>query len=349
MSAETKGNTMAGLTREVLITDAAEVLAPAIAKLERASVNVRVLPQDIDRDQAISIASEYPVVIVGFMPFDAPAVASLEHTRLLVRAGIGYDMVDVGAATDAGIWVANVPDFCIDEVADHTLMLLLAAFRRLPEAMTLWRTKRSWHVTAQLPEVRRVNGARLGIVGLGRIGRHVAERAVSCGWEVVGHDPFVTDDELRGTGITTLSLDELLSTSEAVSLHCPLTDENHHLIDADRISRLQDGVILVNTSRGGLVDLDALHDALASGKISYAALDVLDGEPTPDLEHPVLNHPNALITSHTAWFSAEAKIELATNTADEAIRYLDGDRPRNLVNPTARSTTSDAAISPTAT
>lgn len=327
---------MARSPRQALITDAAEVLAPTIARLQDASIEVRVLPQDIDRDEAIAIASDYPVVIIGFMPFDATAIASLQHTELLVRAGIGYDMVDIGAATEAGIWVANVPDFCVDEVADHTLMLLLAAFRRLPEAMDLWRTQHSWHVTAQLPLVRRVSGARLGIVGLGRIGRHVAERAISCGWDVVGYDPLVSDEALQGIGITRLDLDELLATSHAVSLHCPLTDENHHLIDAERLRRMRDGVILVNTSRGGLVDLDALHDALVSSKVSYAALDVLDGEPTPDLDHPVLNHPNALITSHTAWFSAEAKVELATSTADEAIRFLDGERPRNVINPAAR-------------
>lgn len=323
--------------RQALITDAAEVMALAITALEAAGVDVHVLPPGIDRAAALAAASQTPVVIVGFMPFDAAAISELKDTRLLVRAGIGYDMVDVEAATKAGIAVVNVPDFCVDEVADHTLLLLLAAYRRLPDAMTRWREQRSWHVNAQLPEMRRVAGTRLGVIGLGRIGRNVAARAVGCGWEVVAYDPMMPADAQRAAGVEPVGLDELIATSDAITLHAPLTKENHHLINAARLAAARDGVVIVNTSRGGLIDLDALYDALAAGKASYAALDVLDGEPTPNLDHPLLSHPNVLVTSHTAWLSAEARVELAKSTAAEAIRYLDGITPRNLLNPDALS------------
>jgi D-3-phosphoglycerate dehydrogenase / 2-oxoglutarate reductase len=319
--------------RQALITDAAEVLAPAITALEAAGVDVQVLPAGIDRAAALAAASQTPVVIVGFMPFDAAAISELRETQLIVRAGIGYDTVDIEAATKAGIAVANVPDFCVAEVADHTLLLLLAAYRRLPDAMTHWRKQRSWHVNAQLPEMRRVEGTRLGIVGMGRIGRNVASRALSCGWEVVAFDPMMPVDPQRAAGVQPVGLDELVATSDAITLHAPLTEENHHLINAERLAATRDGVVIVNTSRGGLIDLDALHAALSAGKVSYAALDVLDGEPTPDLDHPLLTHPDVLVTSHTAWLSTQARLELATSTAEEAIRYLDGASPRHLLNP----------------
>lgn len=323
--------------RETLITDAAEVLAPAVTALEAAGVAVRVLPPGVDRATALAAVSETEAVIVGFMPFDAAAIAELEHTRLLVRAGIGYDMVDVDAATKAGIAVANVPDFCVDEVADHTLLLLLAAYRRLPDAMTRWREQHAWHVNAQLPEMRRVTGTRLGIVGLGRIGRNVAARAAGCGWDVVAYDPMMSADDQRAVGVRPVDLDELVATADAITLHSPLDDSNRHLLDADRLEAARDGVVIVNTSRGGLIDLDALYAALVSGKVSYAALDVLDGEPTPDLDHPILSHPDVLVTSHTAWLSTQARVELATNTAHEVIRYLDGSAVRHVLNPAALS------------
>ncbi len=323
--------------REALVTDAAEILAPAVEHLEAASVKVHVLDAGVTPAEAAARAAQIPVVIIGGMHFFSAEISKLKETGLLIRAGIGYDVIDVEAATAAGIWVANVPDFCVDEVADHTMLLMLSAMRRLPECMTTWRQKRSWHVTATLPAMRRLNGRRLGIVGFGRIGRSVARRAASFGLEVVTFDPFLPPQQHQAVGTTSVDLQELLATSDIVSLHCPLTEETHHLLDARSFETARKGVVILNTSRGGLVDLDALDEAIESGSVSYAALDVLDGEPDPDLDHPILSRPNVLVTSHTAWFSEDASHELAINTAKEAIRYLDGQLPKNLVNPEARS------------
>src|SRR5439155_14025584 len=142
--------------------------------------------------------------------------------------GIGYDIIDVDAASARRIWVANVPDYCVDEVADHTLMLLLAAARRLPTVATAWRTVGRWVVTDLLPEIHRVRGRRLGVIGLGRIGRAVAVRARALGLDVVGSDPLVPDDLPREAGVQLVDLDELVATSDIVTLHCPLTPGTHH-------------------------------------------------------------------------------------------------------------------------
>lgn len=327
---------MAIQPREALITDAVEVLAPVAERLRAAGVDVRTLEPGVSSQDAAEAAADVPVVIIGHLAFGEDDIGRLRKTGLLIRAGVGYDVIDIDAATRAGIWVANVPDFCLTEVADHTLMLLLAAVRRLPHAMATWRDRHSWKVTDQLPTMHRIGGSRLGIVGLGRIGRLVADRAAGFGWEIVGHDPFLDDDQQRRIGIEPVGLDELFATSDAVSLHCPLTEENVHMVDAERLASARPGMVLVNTSRGSLVDLDALNDAVADGRIGYAALDVLDGEPNPDLDHPLLSQPNVIVTSHTAWCSAEASVELSDRTAAEALRFLDGERPHNLVNPAAR-------------
>lgn len=315
-----------------MVTDAAAILAPAVELLRREGVVVDVIDEGISSQQAAHLAAESPIVIIGVMPFSAAEIDTLIDTRLIIRAGVGYDMVDIEAATLAGVLVANVPDFCVDEVADHTMSLLLAAMRRLPQAMTTWRQQHAWHVTSQLPTFQRLRGKRLGLVGLGRIGRQVAARASSFGMEVVGSDPILS----TGTAVArieVLELNEVLSTSDVISLHCPLTDETRHVINQEHIAMTKPGVVLINTSRGGLIDLDALASALESGHVSVAALDVLDGEPTPDLDNPLLADDNLIVTSHVAWYSAEAQHELAINTAREALRFLAGEPVRNPLNP----------------
>jgi lactate dehydrogenase-like 2-hydroxyacid dehydrogenase len=223
----------------------------------------------------------------------------------------------------------------VDEVADHAMLLLLAATRRVTETAALWREHQRFTVNDRLPPVHRPAGRRLGIVGFGRIGSAVARRAAAFGWEVVGHDPYVTDDVLRAGGATPVGYDELLRTSDAISIHTPLVPGRAHLVGAAELAAVKPGVVIVNTARGGLLDLDALDAAVADGRVAAVGLDVLEGEPTPDLAHPLLARANVIVTPHVAWYSIEARRELALRTADEALRVLDGDRPKNLVNPDA--------------
>jgi D-3-phosphoglycerate dehydrogenase len=321
--------------RRVAVTDSAELLQPGIELLRERGVDVEVVAAGTSASDAAAIAADYPAAIIGLLSFRAAEIASLRQTGLLVRAGIGYDVIDVDAATAARIWVANVPDYCVDEVADHAVLLLMAAWRRLPELEAVWRAG-SWVNAALVPPVNRARGRRLGIVGFGRIGRAVARRARGFGFEVVVHDPFVTENVLHAAQVEPAGLDELFATSDAVSLHCPLTPETRHLVNAERLARVRPGLVLINTSRGGLVDLAALDDALERGQVAAAGLDVLEDEPAPDLTRSLFRRPNVLLTPHLAWYSLEARRDLALQAAEEAYRFISGERPKNVVNPAAR-------------
>ena len=323
------------MDQRVAVTDSAELLQPGIELLRDRGVDVEVVAQGTPAGEAAAIAADYPAAIIGLLSFRAAEIASLRTTGLLVRAGIGYDVIDVDAASAAGIWVANVPDYCVDEVADHAILLLMAAWRRLPELEAVWHAG-SWVNPALVPPVNRARGRRLGIVGFGRIGRAVARRALGFGFEVVVHDPFVPDDVIRAADVQPITLDDLFATSDAVTLHCPLTPETRHLVNAERLARVRPGLVLVNTSRGGLVDLAALDVALENGQVASAALDVLEDEPAPDLTRALFQRPNVVLTPHLAWYSLEARRDLALQAAEEAWRFISGERPKNLVNPAAR-------------
>ncbi len=315
--------------RIVTITDSPALLQPAVEHLAAAGVEVRQPSPDDSVDAIVDLAIGSPSVIVGLLKLERPHFAALAAagTGLIVRAGIGYDNVDVPLAAEHGILVANVPDYCVDEVADHTMLLMLAAVRRLPVMTEL--ATRTFDVANHLPPVHRIRGQRLGIVGYGRIGQQVAACAAAFGFEVVVHDPFV---EVTDAGpARAVSFDELLATSDVITLHA-LSPGSAHLIDAAAFAAMKPGTVLVNTSRGALVDLDALDAAIANGTIAAASLDVLDGEPIPPLEHPVLARPETLLTPHVAWYSLEARRALAIKSAEEALRWLDGQPILNSVS-----------------
>jgi len=216
--------------------------------------------------------------------------------------------VDIAAAAQRGIWVANVPDYCMDEVADHTLMLVLAAMRRLPH-MTQQVAQGRW-LDPELPVVRRLSGRTLGLVGVGRIGERVATRARGFGLRVIAHDPRLDTERATALAIEPVDLPRLLAASDIVSLHLPLTPDTRHLLRAETFALMRPGSVLVNTSRGGLVDLDALATVLADGVVAAAGLDVLDGEPEPPLGHPLLADPRVIVTPHVAFYSVDAQADL---------------------------------------
>lgn len=315
----------------VAIVDALELLGPAVEVLRGEGVDVDVFPAGLNRDESAERAAKSNVAIIGLLPFGAEQIARLTETRLLIRAGIGYDIIDVDAATKAGILVANVPDYCVDEVADHTLMLLLAVWRRLGPTLRLV-SEHGWAINEFLPPVHRIRGARLGIVGFGRIGRSVAARAEAFGWEVSACDTRVDVEAASSGRVTARSVDELFGWAQGITLHVPLLQETRHMVGRRLLGLAKDGLVLVNTSRGGVVDLTALNEAIAGGKVGGAALDVLDGEPAPDLQQPLLQHPQVIVTPHVAWYSIEARRELAVKAAQEAIRYLRDGKAQNAVN-----------------
>lgn len=271
-------------------------------------------------------------LIVQYAPITRAVLAALPRCRVVVRYGVGTDTVDIDAATDLGVAVCNVPDYGVEEVSDHALALLLALGRGI---VTLDRAVRAgdWSL-ATIPAVRRLRGRVLGLVGLGRIGRAVARKALALGLEVIGHDPAAAPPP---RGVTPVGLDELLARSDFVSLHAPLLPATRHLFDDAAFGRMKPGAFLINTARGGLVDTDALTRALAEGRLAGAGIDVLEREPiAPD--HPLLEQPNCLLTPHAGWFSQDAFAELKTKAAEEAVAVVTGAVPRYCLNPEALET-----------
>lgn len=260
----------------------------------------------------------------------AEVIARLERCRVIARYGIGVDNVDLAAAAGRGIAVTNVPDYCVDEVADHTLALILACTRRLLRGRDAARAGR-W----RLAEVRPLAASRdltVGLVGFGRIARAVARRARACGFGLLATDPVVPAETGRRLGATIVDLPALLAAADVVSLHLPLSEQTRHLIGAAEIAAMKPKAVLVNTARGGLIDEAALAAAVAEGRLAGAALDVLEREPPPP-DHPLLGMDGILVTPHAAWYSERAERELRRRAAEEVRRVLRGRPPRHPVAP----------------
>jgi D-3-phosphoglycerate dehydrogenase len=260
--------------------------------------------------------------------------ARAPRCQCVVRAGVGYNNVDVDSATRHGVVVCNVPDYGTEEVADHAIMFLLALARRLVISHQAIREGTWDHRTAV--GAPRLRGRTFGVVGCGRIGTAAALRAKALGLDVVFYDPYLRQGMDKALGIRRVHrLDELLEQSHFVSLHCYLDASTRHLINARTIARMRPGAMLINTARGPLVDEAALLDALDSGHLSSAGLDVVEREPLDN--ERLRHHPNILLTPHTAFYSVEGYNELRTKTAEEVRRILLGEQPRNPVNaPSAR-------------
>ena len=284
---------------------------------------------------------EADAVITWRTRVDASAIDQLERCKVIVRMGVGYDLVDIEAAKRRGIPVCNIPDYCTNEVADHTMALLLTLSRGLTAYNDAVRGgNEGWEWSGAGP-LYRLTGRTLGIVGLGRIGTAVALRAKAFGMRVVFHDPYARDGMDRALGLTRLSLDELLATADAVTLHTPLTDETRNMADAGFFAKIKPGAFVVNTSRGGVLDVDALAEALRAGRVAAAALDVMPTEP-PGPELPLLQAWRAreewvrhrlVVTPHAAFYSEEGEHDMRVKAAETVREALDGSPPRNRVNP----------------
>jgi phosphoglycerate dehydrogenase-like enzyme len=263
--------------------------------------------------------------------------AQAPRCRCVVRAGVGYNNIDAEAAARHGVIVCNVPDYGTEEVADHALMLLLALARRLVPSHESIRSG-VWDYRTALGTPR-LRGKTLGLVGCGRIGTATALRARSFGLDVVFYDPYLRSGMEKALGIRRVfHLDDLLEQSHFVSLHCYLDEQTHHLLGARAMARMRPGAILINTARGPIVDEEALLDALDSGRVAAAGLDVVEQEPLRDPR--ISQHPSIILTPHTAFYSVEGYHELRTKAAEEVRRILLGDPPRNPVNSTGTGRTS---------
>jgi D-3-phosphoglycerate dehydrogenase / 2-oxoglutarate reductase len=259
-------------------------------------------------------------VLNTYAPVPAEVIDRLDRCRAIARYGVGLDTIDLDAAAARGIRVSNVPDYCIEEVALHTIALLLAAHRRVVRGDRLVRGG-GWGALAAGP-VRRLEGQLLGLVGLGRIPRAVAPKASALGLRVAAHDPFVADEDWPDGVERYAELSELAGDADFLSVHAPLTDETRHLVDERLLRSMPEHAVLVNTARGPLVDTAALDRALGEGWIGGAALDVLESEP-PAADLPLLRHDDVIVTAHQAFYSEEALRDLQRKAAENLLGALE--------------------------
>jgi D-3-phosphoglycerate dehydrogenase / 2-oxoglutarate reductase len=296
-----------------------------------AKIGARVIDAAaMDPAAAAAACTDADAIIVGpRLRFDKDRLASLSRCRVIVRYGVGVDNIDVGAAASRGIVVANVPDYCIEEVATHALAMILTLNRDLP---ALDRSVRAgnWHIGAQTV-IRRLSELTLGIVGFGRIGEALARRAVALGMTVVASDPLRSRIDIEAAGARHGSLQDVWETSDFVSIHASKGLGAECVLDADAIGSLKRGAYVVNVARGGLIDEVALAAALEEGRLAGAALDVTWPEPILR-SAAILRAPNVIITPHVAWYSVTATVELRRKAAEEVARVLLGNAPLNAVH-----------------
>jgi D-3-phosphoglycerate dehydrogenase len=295
------------------------------------AAGLAVHPHDsVEEVLAGPVAATAEALMVTTQAVGAAELERLPALRLISRVGTGLDAIDLDAAAARGVWVANVGDYAIEEVATHVLALLLAAARRLPQQLE--RGRRAGWPDAHPGTIRRLRGQTLGLVGFGRIGREVARKAQGVGLHVIVDDPYADPAQLAEAGVEAVDRAALLERSDWVSLHAPHTAATDKLIDAEALERMQPHAFLLNAARGGLVDETALLEAVRSEQIAGAALDVLAHEPVPAGD-PLLAEERIWITPHRGWYSREAEEDVVVGACEDIVRVLLRDeRPRNAVN-----------------
>jgi len=280
--------------------------------------------------EVAALISQADAVICQFAPVDATAIAAAGRARVIVRYGIGVDNVDLEAARQRSIPVCNVPDYCIDEVADHTLAMMLALTRHIvPNALAI--RQGQWGLAVPLAAMRALHEMCVGIVGFGRIGRAVAARLRPFGCQCLAHDPLLPEEELAGAGVQPAALDELLARADLLTLHCPSTAATRGMIGPRAFARMKRGALLVNVARGDLVDTAELVAALQDGRLAGCALDVCHPEPIP-AQSPLRQMPHVIASSHVASASSRAVRQLREAVARTVICALRDEPLPNVVN-----------------
>jgi D-3-phosphoglycerate dehydrogenase len=274
-------------------------------------------------DETAAATAGARAVLAQFAPITRRVLAGLAPGATVVRYGVGVDNIDLAAARELGVAVAYVPDYCIDEVADHTVALLLSLMRRLPAVEAELRGG-GWAGIAAARPLPALRQSTVGFLGLGRIGRAVLDRLRPFGCRVLAYDPALSPAQAAELGVGLATMEGVLGESDAVTLHMPLTAATRHLIDGERLARMRPHAVLVNTARGGLIDAEALAAALRAGRLGGAGLDVFEVEPLP-ADSPLRGAPRLILTPHISWYSDEAIGRLQTLAAEEVARALHGE------------------------
>lgn len=279
--------------------------------------------------EALAAVQEADALMVALDLVTAEIIASMKRCRVISRAGTGVDAIDIDAATAHGIWVAYVPDYSIDEVSAHAIALLMALARGIPKLVETTRHGQ-WDSSGWGP-IYRLSNQTLGILGFGRIGQATAAKGRGLGLDVIVHDPYLDQAAVDRIGVRAVAQETLIRESDYISLHTPLIDETHQMVNANFLAMMKPTAYLINAARGPLIDEDALLEAVRNHQIAGAGLDVLVDELSA-ADNPMLQEERILITPHAAWYSEEAKIDLRTRCAEEVVRVLSGQRPRAPVN-----------------
>ena len=298
-------------------------LDPAKAALARVDPALR-MAKSASADDILAVAREADAILVTYAKLPGELLRQLKRCKVIGRFGLGVDNIDVKAASELGITVTYVPDYCMQEVSDHAMALLLSLARKVPLSNKLVQSGR-WEVAPIVP-IHRLTGRVLGLVGFGNIPRMLAPKAKAFGLRVVTHDPYVSREALAAAGVENVGFDELLAMSDFVSIHAPLLPATRGLFNRDVFRKMKKGAMLINTARGPLVNEEALIAALDSGQLGGAALDVVTTEPLAK-DSKLIGRDNVILTPHTAFYSVEALNELQTKCATDVARVLSGEPP----------------------
>jgi D-3-phosphoglycerate dehydrogenase / 2-oxoglutarate reductase len=298
-------------------------LDPAKAALARVDPELR-MAKSASANDILAVARDADAVLVTYAKLPGDLLRQLKRCKVIGRFGLGVDNIDLPAAAALGITVTYVPDYCMQEVSDHAMALLLSLVRKVPLSNKLVQSGR-WEVPPVVP-IHRLSGRVLGLVGFGNIPRTLAPKAKAFGLRVVTHDPYVAADVLAKAGVEAVGFDALLAMSDFVSIHAPLLPATRGLFNAEVFRKMKQGALLINTARGPLVDEDALVAALDSGQLGGAALDVVTTEPLAK-DSKLIGRDNVILTPHTAFYSVEALNELQTKCATDVARVLSGEPP----------------------
>ncbi|HKS85339.1 MAG TPA: C-terminal binding protein [Pseudolabrys sp.] len=297
-------------------------LEPAKSALARLNPTYR-MSKGVTADDILAVAKDADAILVTYAKLTRDILMQLSRCRAIGRFGLGVDNIDLATAKEKGIAVNYVPDYCIREVSDHAMALLLALIRKIPLSNKLVQSGR-WEMPAVVP-IRRIEGTVLGLVGFGHIPRLVAPKAQAFGIKVIAFDPFAKAEVFKAAGVDGVDFDTLLKTSDYISVHAPLLPATRGMMNADAFAKMKKGAYIVNTARGPLIDEAALIAALDSGQVGGAGLDVVAAEPLAK-DSPLLGRDNVIISPHTAFYSIEALNELQTKCATDVARVLSGEK-----------------------
>jgi D-3-phosphoglycerate dehydrogenase len=304
-------------------------LDPALEALKAVDPELKIA-EDATPANILAVAADAEALLVTYGQINAEVIAGLNNCKVIGRFGIGIDNIDIAAATEKGIIVTYAPVYCLDEVSDHAMALLLSLARKVTFGANLVSGGR-WEMPAVVP-IHRLKGRTLGLVGLGNIPQALVPKAQAFGIKIIAADPYCPDEVFQRMDVEKVELDDMLARSDYVSVHAPLTPETEKMFNAEAFKKMKSNAFLINTARGPLVDIDDLAAALDAGEIAGAALDVLPSEP-PGADNPVVGRADVILTPHTGFYSEDALLDLQTTVASDVARVLTGQEPKYPVKP----------------